>query len=107
MEISHCVRDDNYVFTTCLTQPVAWLNLEDFANVNCLAHRVVITIHGKGVSMQTIQLRTTIEQLPSFPLLVFNNTQHNQANPNAVGTGGTPFMTYLQKHRDETKTFLL
>jgi len=21
-----------------------------------------------------------------------------------VGTGGTPFMTYLRKHRDETKT---
>jgi indoleamine 2,3-dioxygenase len=25
------------------------------------------------------------------------------SNPTAVGTGGTPFMTYLQKHLDETK----
>ncbi len=28
-------------------------------------------------------------------------------NPTAVGTGGTPFMTYLQKHLDETKQAIL
>ncbi|MGZ9146646.1 MAG: hypothetical protein ACXW4A_12555 [Nitrospira sp.] len=33
------------------------------------------------------------------------NRQHqtSMTNPTAVGTGGTPFMTYLQKHLDETK----
>ena len=33
------------------------------------------------------------------------NRQHQTSttNPTAVGTGGTPFMTYLQKHLDETK----
>lgn len=33
------------------------------------------------------------------------NRQHqtSETNPTAVGTGGTPFMTYLQKHLDETK----
>jgi indoleamine 2,3-dioxygenase len=25
------------------------------------------------------------------------------SNPTAVGTGGTPFMAYLQKHLDETR----
>jgi indoleamine 2,3-dioxygenase len=29
--------------------------------------------------------------------------QTHTSNPTAVGTGGTPFMTYLQKHLDETK----
>lgn len=33
------------------------------------------------------------------------NRQHqtSASNPTALGTGGTPFMTYLQKHLDETK----
>ncbi|GKS64201.1 hypothetical protein YTPLAS72_15050 [Nitrospira sp.] len=30
-------------------------------------------------------------------------SQTSTTNPTAVGTGGTPFMTYLQKHLDETK----
>jgi indoleamine 2,3-dioxygenase len=29
--------------------------------------------------------------------------QAHESNPIVVGTGGTPFMTYLQKHLDETK----
>jgi indoleamine 2,3-dioxygenase len=33
--------------------------------------------------------------------------QTSATNPTAVGTGGTPFMTYLQKHLDETKQAIM
>ncbi|HEY4355599.1 MAG TPA: hypothetical protein VGN16_07630 [Acidobacteriaceae bacterium] len=33
---------------------------------------------------------------------IFNQAQTDAKNPHAVGTGGTPFMQYLKKHRDET-----
>lgn len=34
---------------------------------------------------------------------IFRQHQTSATNPTAVGTGGTPFMTYLQKHLDETR----
>ena len=34
-------------------------------------------------------------------------SQKSAANPSEVGTGGTPFMAYLQKHRQETEEHLL
>jgi len=34
---------------------------------------------------------------------IYRQHQAHESNPTAVGTGGTPFMTYLQKHLDETK----
>lgn len=33
---------------------------------------------------------------------IFKQAQTDPRNPHAVGTGGTPFMDYLGKHRDET-----
>lgn len=35
---------------------------------------------------------------------IFRQAQGEPTNPTTVGTGGTPFMPYLQKHRDETLT---
>jgi indoleamine 2,3-dioxygenase len=33
---------------------------------------------------------------------IYKQLQKSEENPHAVGTGGTPFMPYLAKHRDET-----
>lgn len=38
---------------------------------------------------------------------IHKQSQHGLQNPAYVGTGGTPFMPYLQKHRDETARHLI
>lgn len=38
---------------------------------------------------------------------IHQQSQQASTNPNSVGTGGTPFMTYLKKHLDETALHLL
>ncbi len=38
---------------------------------------------------------------------IFRQAQTDAKNPHAVGTGGTPFMPYLKKHRDETAEHIL
>ncbi|MCC2639893.1 MAG: uncharacterized protein K0S45_306, partial [Nitrospira sp.] len=36
---------------------------------------------------------------------IFRQHQSHNSNPTSVGTGGTPFMPYLNKHLEETKRF--
>jgi indoleamine 2,3-dioxygenase len=38
---------------------------------------------------------------------IHKQARHGEGNPTEVGTGGTPFMKYLKKHRDESGQHLL
>lgn len=38
---------------------------------------------------------------------IYNQAQTSSSNPTKVGTGGTPFVDYLAKHRDETGQHLI
>ncbi|MBX7038689.1 MAG: indoleamine 2,3-dioxygenase, partial [Nitrospira sp.] len=37
---------------------------------------------------------------------IFRQHQSHASNPTSVGTGGTPFMPYLNKHLEETKQLI-
>ncbi len=55
---------------------------------------------------------TTLEKFRALHLkyaasYIQQQSQTDSANPNAVGTGGTPFMKYLEKHRGETARFIV
>ncbi|PJD93304.1 MAG: hypothetical protein CK424_02640 [Legionella sp.] len=50
-----------------------------------------------------VRFRTT--HLKYAALYIQKQHQHESANSNSVGTGGTPFMAYLSKHEQETATF--
>ncbi|EGG98552.1 Indoleamine 22C3-dioxygenase [gamma proteobacterium IMCC2047] len=38
---------------------------------------------------------------------IHQQSQSGDANPTNIGTGGTPFMRYLDKHKRESKQFLI
>jgi indoleamine 2,3-dioxygenase len=67
-------------------------------------------VEGAGRPSLTAVFNACIEELETFRSLhleyaaayIFRQAQTDAKNPHAVGTGGTPFMEYLKKHRDET-----
>jgi len=85
------------------------------------AHRVFIEsleargpvrdfVHRTARSSLTAVYDACVDRLYQFRALhleyaasyIFRQAQTDAKNPHAVGTGGTPFMQYLKKHRDET-----
>ncbi|MBI4337607.1 MAG: hypothetical protein HY683_07265 [Chloroflexi bacterium] len=67
-------------------------------------HPVLRTAYNDCVSGIT---RFRAKHLEYAALYILRQSQRSQYNPTAVGTGGTPFMPYLKKHRDETEEHLV
>src|SRR5579864_1050892 len=95
--------------------------LREMRNYMPPAHRAFIEALEKRASVRPFAQRAgrraltsaynaCVEALEDFRSLhfeyaatyIFQQAQTDAKNPHAVGTGGTPFMEYLKKHRDET-----
>lgn len=77
--------------------------------------RQFIIKHSKAKPILSEQYNNCVTLLSRFRQTHLNYAAHyiqkqhqtSQANPTQTGTGGTPFMSYLRKHKDETLSFLL
>jgi indoleamine 2,3-dioxygenase len=95
--------------------------LQEMRNYMPPAHRAFLSALEKRASVRPFAQRAgrraltsaynaCVEALENFRSLhfeyaatyIFQQAQTDAKNPHAVGTGGTPFMEYLKKHRDET-----
>ena len=82
------------------------------AFIESLERRVPVRpfVQRAGRRQLTSKYNACVEALEAFRSLhleyaaayIFRQAQTDAQNPHAVGTGGTPFMQYLKKHRDET-----
>jgi indoleamine 2,3-dioxygenase len=67
-------------------------------------------VHRSALGELTSAFNACVEAVENFRSLhleyaakyIFHQAQTDSKNPHAVGTGGTPFMRYLKKHRDES-----
>ena len=85
---------------------------EHRAFIESLERRTAVRafVERSGRSSLTSAYNACMEDVENFRSLhleyaaryIFHQAQTDPKNPHAVGTGGTPFMQYLKKHRDET-----
>ena len=76
--------------------------LREFARTS--GHKGLITAYNANVQAVSDFRTRHLEYAASY---IHKQGKTAQGNDNEVGTGGTPFMKYLKKHRDETQANLL
>jgi indoleamine 2,3-dioxygenase len=106
------VRHEEDALSTYLREMRAYMPPAHRAFIESLEARVPVRPFVQRANRQalTSAFNTCVEALEEFRSLhfeyaatyIFQQAQTDSKNPHAVGTGGTPFMEYLKKHRDET-----
>lgn len=87
--------------------------LEKLASAPSLRNFIIQERHRSAALVKTYNACVTlVEQFRSMHLqyaasYIHQQAQSGQANPTDIGTGGTPFMRYLDKHKRETEDFLI
>jgi indoleamine 2,3-dioxygenase len=79
-------------------------SIREFVKANINTSADIKRLYNKSVE-EIEKFRTT--HLAYAASYINKQNQTSAANPTGVGTGGTPFMTYLKKHRDESTKHLL
>jgi indoleamine 2,3-dioxygenase len=106
------VSHQNDMLSLYLQEMRAYMPPEHRAFIESLERRTPVRafVESCGRTSLTSIYNACTEALENFRSLhleyaaryIFHQAQTDAKNPHAVGTGGTPFMPYLKKHRDET-----
>lgn len=75
-----------------------------FVKEHMIAHPELAALYNSCLSLINRFRQTHLGYAASY---IQKQHQATAGNPTVVGTGGTPFMSYLKKHKEETEAFLL
>lgn len=78
--------------------------LRQYVIANKTADPALVTAYNSCVTLVEQFRDTHLEYAAAY---IQKQKQTSEANPTQIGTGGTPFMPYLKKHRDESGEHLI
>lgn len=79
-------------------------SIRDYVKGRSLEMPALKTLYNQCIDLVTRFRSTHLKYAAQY---IQKQRQDSQANPHAIGTGGTPFMRYLGKHESETETHKL